>query len=113
MERSKACCVRTSDCCAERFKIKNRTRTEEPATNITELSCIDLDGISKSDIENDRDFQIHTSQLQQHKCKEAHRLNEKELSKLDKYERFERQFPFYTIDVNAFIVHIKVAMKHF
>ena len=40
-------------------------------------------------------------------------MNNDELSKLEKYERFEKKFPFYTIDINAFIVYVKLAMKHF
>ena len=30
---------------------------------------------------------------------------------MDKFQRFEYRFPFYKMDVNGFILHVKQAMK--
>lgn len=33
------------------------------------------------------------------------------LKKMDRYEKFEKQFPFYKMDVNGYILRIKEAMR--
>ncbi len=38
-------------------------------------------------------------------------LTEIELAKLDKLQQFEHKFPFYLMDVNGFVMHLKEAMK--
>lgn len=38
-------------------------------------------------------------------------LNDEEFDKLGRYERFEKSFPFYKMDVNGFMVLIKRAMR--
>ena len=38
-------------------------------------------------------------------------ISRSKLEKMDMYERFEYKFPFYKMDVNGYIVHIKEAMK--
>ena len=38
-------------------------------------------------------------------------ISKQKLEKMDMYERLEYRFPFYKMDVNGYIVHIKEAMK--
>ena len=40
-------------------------------------------------------------------------ISKSKLEKMDMYERLEYRFPFYKMDVNGYIVHIKEAMKLF
>ena len=35
------------------------------------------------------------------------RISEKELKKLNRYQQFEKKFPFYLMDVNGFIMRIR------
>jgi hypothetical protein len=38
-------------------------------------------------------------------------ISKSKLQKMDMYERLEYRFPFYKMDVNGYIVHVKEAMK--
>ena len=38
-------------------------------------------------------------------------IKDSKLSKMDQFERFQYKFPFYRMDVNGYIMHIKEAMK--
>jgi hypothetical protein len=38
-------------------------------------------------------------------------IREDELEKLGRYQRFEKSFPFYKMDVNGFMVLVKRAMR--
>ena len=37
-------------------------------------------------------------------------ISPKKLMKMERYERFDHRFPFYKMDVNGFIFHVKVAV---
>ena len=37
-------------------------------------------------------------------------ISQKQLMKMERYERFDHRFPFYKMDVNGFIFHVKVAV---
>ena len=41
------------------------------------------------------------------------KLSTKEMNKLERYSRFEKRFPFYLMDVNGYVMHLKEAMKAF
>lgn len=38
-------------------------------------------------------------------------LTKQQFGMMDRYQQFEHKFPFYLMDVNGYIMHIKEAMK--
>lgn len=42
---------------------------------------------------------------------DAQKLTELELMKLNRYQRFEKFFPFYLMDVNGFMYMIRLAVS--
>jgi len=58
-------------------------------------------------------MKIEAERIQDHKMDgdDVDTIAYAKLSKMDRFERFEYSFPFYKMDVNGYIVHIKAAMK--
>ena len=54
----------------------------------------------------------NTTELDDHNYDKDDRdeISPKQLAKMERYERFDHRFPFYKMDVNGFVFHVKVAV---
>ena len=58
-------------------------------------------------------FKVDEDRINDHKLDgdDVKELSKAQMKKLGRYERFEKIFPFYKMDVNGYIMHIKEAMQ--
>lgn len=63
----------------------------------------------------DKAARINQDLIRDHKLDgdDVKEIKRKELEKMDRLQRFEYRFPFYKMDVNGFVVHVKQALKIF
>ena len=78
-----------SDCCTKRPKFDDKTERM-----IAKLG-VKIDKTHLNDHNPDGD--------------DRKQITQEELAKLDRYQRFEKRFPFYRMDVNGYILKIKLA----
>ncbi len=64
---------------------------------------------SKNMVEKDKNLEISFERIEDHKLDgdDVKDMLKSKLKEMDYLERFEYRFPFYHMDVNGYIVHIK------
>ena len=88
-------------------------RLEESASvSTTRRGFNDFDDI---ELANDVNMVVNKEMVADHKldADDAKNILKSKLVAMDMYERLEYRFPFYLMDVNGYIMHIKEAMKLF
>lgn len=61
----------------------------------------------------DKNMKVDSEMIKDHKLDQddVKAKSKSKLQKMDMFERFQYRFPFYHMDVNGFMMHIKQAMK--